>query len=221
MNWVLWNESNLLESSCLFLEYGGARFERLERFPSKNESHSVISDSLWPYGLNSPWNSPSHNTGVGSLFLLQGIFKPRDRTQVSQVAGGFFTSWATRYAHYPKPCPLVASCSFSLSLNLFLFLGLCVLKTPHISEIIQYLSFSMWLISLSSNTLCAHRCCCKWQDSLLYYGLVTSHCACIHHIVSIHSSINGHLGCLLYLNYPLSLNFILILVSYVLTSFPS
>ena len=33
-----------------------------------------MSDSLRPHGLYSPWNSPGQNTGVGSLFLLQGIF---------------------------------------------------------------------------------------------------------------------------------------------------
>ena len=38
------------------------------------ESHSVVSDSLWPHGLYSPWNSPGQNTGVGSCSLLQGIF---------------------------------------------------------------------------------------------------------------------------------------------------
>ena len=38
------------------------------------ESHSVVSDSLRPHGLYSPWNSPGQNTGVGSLSLLQGIF---------------------------------------------------------------------------------------------------------------------------------------------------
>ena len=37
-------------------------------------SCSVVSDSLWPDGLYSPWNSPGQNTGVGSLSLLQGIF---------------------------------------------------------------------------------------------------------------------------------------------------
>ena len=37
-------------------------------------SPSVFSDYLQPHGLYSPWNSPSQNTGVGSLFLLQGIF---------------------------------------------------------------------------------------------------------------------------------------------------
>ena len=40
----------------------------------KSESHSVVSNSLQPHGLYTPWNSPGQNTGVGSLSLLQGIF---------------------------------------------------------------------------------------------------------------------------------------------------
>ena len=39
-----------------------------------SESHSVVSDCLWPHGLYSPWNSPGQNTGVGSGSFLQGIF---------------------------------------------------------------------------------------------------------------------------------------------------
>ena len=39
-----------------------------------NESRSVVSNSLRPRGLYSPWKSPGQNTGVGSLSLLQGIF---------------------------------------------------------------------------------------------------------------------------------------------------
>ena len=132
-----------------------------------------MSDSLRPHGLYSPWNSPGHNTGVGSLSLLQGVFltqglnpgllhcrqilyqlsyqgspkitisqfssvtqscltlcdpmgytvygillaktlewvalpfsrgssQPRDQTQVSHVAGRFFTSCAIREAHYSR-----------------------------------------------------------------------------------------------------------------------
>ena len=41
---------------------------------SGSENHSVMSDSLQPHGLYSPWNSPGQNTEVGSLSLLQGIF---------------------------------------------------------------------------------------------------------------------------------------------------
>ena len=43
----------------------------------KSESCSVVSKSLWPHGLYSPWNSPSQNTGVGSCSLLQGTFPPQ------------------------------------------------------------------------------------------------------------------------------------------------
>jgi len=41
---------------------------------SESKSRSVVSNSLGPHGLYSPWNSPGQNTEVGSLFLLQGIF---------------------------------------------------------------------------------------------------------------------------------------------------
>ena len=40
----------------------------------ESESRSVMSNSLQPYGLHSPWNSPGQNTRVGSLSLFQGIF---------------------------------------------------------------------------------------------------------------------------------------------------
>ena len=43
--------------------------------PTKvSESCPVMSDSLQPHGLYSPWNSLGQNTGVGSCSLLQGIF---------------------------------------------------------------------------------------------------------------------------------------------------
>ena len=38
----------------------------------ESESHSVVSDSLQPHGLYSPWNSLGQNTGVNSLSPLQG-----------------------------------------------------------------------------------------------------------------------------------------------------
>ena len=40
-------------------------------YQRKNESCSVVSDSLQPHGLYSPWNSPGQNPGVSSLSLLQ------------------------------------------------------------------------------------------------------------------------------------------------------
>ena len=41
---------------------------------SISESHSVMSNSLRPRGLYSPWNFPGQNTGVDNPSLLQGIF---------------------------------------------------------------------------------------------------------------------------------------------------
>ena len=39
-----------------------------------SESFQVVSNSLQPHGLYSPWNYPGQNTGVGNCSLLQGIF---------------------------------------------------------------------------------------------------------------------------------------------------
>ena len=68
-------------------------------------SHSVVSDSLWPYGLypgslSCSWDSPAKNTGVDCHSLFQGIFLIQDRTQVSCIAGRFITVWTTWKAHY-------------------------------------------------------------------------------------------------------------------------
>ena len=40
----------------------------------ESDSRSVVTNSLRPHGLYSPWNSPGQNTAVGGLSLLQGIF---------------------------------------------------------------------------------------------------------------------------------------------------
>ena len=45
---------------------------------TESESCSVVSDSLWPHGLHSPWNSLGQNTGVGSLSPLQRIFPTQE-----------------------------------------------------------------------------------------------------------------------------------------------
>ena len=63
-----------------------------------SENHSATSDSLWPYGLYSPWNSPGQSTGVGSLFLLQGIFPTQGSNLGLLHSGRLVTSWATREA---------------------------------------------------------------------------------------------------------------------------
>ena len=67
----------VVKGSLVVVVVGGAgsnQLKMLRVWKSESESHSVVSDSLWLHGLYSPWNSPGQDTGVGSLFLLQGIF---------------------------------------------------------------------------------------------------------------------------------------------------
>ena len=48
---------------------------------NESESHSVMSNSLRPHELDSPWHSAGQNIGVGSLSLLQGIFLTQGSNQ--------------------------------------------------------------------------------------------------------------------------------------------
>ena len=67
-----------------------------------SESSSVVSNSLWPHGLYSPWNSPGQNTEWVAFPFSSGSSQPRDWTQVSRIAGRFFTCCTTREAHEVK-----------------------------------------------------------------------------------------------------------------------
>ena len=63
-----------------YLPYSGS-----PSFLGKTESHSVVSDSLQPHGICSPWNSPGQNTVMGSHFPSPGDLpnpgiKPRSLT---------------------------------------------------------------------------------------------------------------------------------------------
>ena len=70
-----------------------------------SDSRSVVSDSLQPHGVL--WARIL--VWVASPFS-RGSSQPRDGTQVSHIAGRFFTSWATKEAQeywsgYPIPSP--------------------------------------------------------------------------------------------------------------------
>ena len=79
----------------------------------ENESRSVLSDSLRPPRLYSPWNSPGQNTRVGSLSLLQWIFLTQELNQGLLHCSGFFTNLAIREAPF--------SPNSTLSRRFFLF----------------------------------------------------------------------------------------------------
>ena len=50
--------------------------------------------------MDSPWNSLGQNTTWVAISFSRGSSQPTDQTQVSCVAGGFFTSWTTREAQW-------------------------------------------------------------------------------------------------------------------------
>ena len=68
--------------------------------PTSKQSEWKSLSHVWlfwvPTDYTSPWNSPGQNPGVGSLSLLQEIFPAQQGwTQVSRIAGRFFTSWTS------------------------------------------------------------------------------------------------------------------------------
>ena len=104
--WCFW----LCSSDTLFIVYENLNRICILLLCEWISSCSAVSDSLWPHGLHSPWNSPGQNTGVG-ISLLQGISPIWDWTQGTHIAGRFFTSWATResqkyWSGYPIPSPV-------------------------------------------------------------------------------------------------------------------
>ena len=115
-----------------------------------SESCSVVSDSLWSHGLQSPWTSPGQNTGVGSRSLLQGIFPTQGLSpvllhcrqilyQLSHHGVQFSHSvmskslWRHEPQHartpcasptpgvYPNSCPLSRWCHPTISSSVVLF----------------------------------------------------------------------------------------------------
>ena len=81
--------------------WSGLPFPSLGIFPIQESNPCLLHcrQICDPMDCYSPWNSLGQNSGVGSLFpFSRGSSQPRDQTQVSCIAGGFFTSWATREA---------------------------------------------------------------------------------------------------------------------------
>ena len=85
--WVLlgWESSFLPTLSRIFIMN--------EKWKWKSQSNVRLSGTPWNSGIQArilQWVAP----------FSRGSSQPRDQTQVSRVAGGFFTSWATREPLY-------------------------------------------------------------------------------------------------------------------------
>ena len=73
------------------------------------ESRSVVSNSLRPQGLYTPWDSPGQDTGVGSLSLLQTIFP----TQGSNLGLPYCRQVLYQLSHQGNPLQLYLFLSLS------------------------------------------------------------------------------------------------------------
>ena len=109
-----------------------------------------------------------------------GSSQTRAQTHVPCIGRPILNHWATSEALCVYFC-------FVWFVHLFLFYNI-----PHMNEIIQYLSFSIWLISLSVISL--------WSIHVVVNGKIPSffmaeYYSPVYHIFFIHSSISGHLWC--------------------------
>ena len=89
---------------------------RLTSWESESVSHSVVSDSLRPTGVQParllcPWNSPGKNIGVGCHSLLQGNLPNPGIKCVSWISRQILYHWC----HLGSPCYKCMCLTFSIA----------------------------------------------------------------------------------------------------------
>ena len=108
-------------------------FLQYKNFPVLTRTHNVLCLvaqlclTLWDCSLPGSsvhGDSPGKNTGVGCYDLSRGSFQLTDWTQVSCIAGRFFTIWATRkprthnsYIHFHSMATLYKCSVFLIFLS--------------------------------------------------------------------------------------------------------
>ena len=102
-SWVCWKVS-LNQENCFQPTFTHDQQAQTQHCPAKKLKVTQSSPTLCNPMDYSPPGSSAH--GICQARILEwiatpfsrGSSQPRDRTQVSHVAGGFFTTWATREA---------------------------------------------------------------------------------------------------------------------------
>ena len=88
-------------------------------FPTEFVAANAAGFSRQEYGTGLPF--PSSILGWTAIPASRGSSHPRDQTQVSLIAGGFFTVWATRKPYwkgFPFPIEFIAANAVFLKLKL-------------------------------------------------------------------------------------------------------
>ena len=118
-----------------------------------------MSDSLWPHGLYSPWNSPGQNTGVGNLCLLQGIFPTQE------------SNWGLLHCRW-----ILYQLSYQGSPSTLLTHYLCVnLKVHNMVYEFKFYWGSYWGQSLGDSS----RNCSKEEGRIQYIYMCVCVCVCV------------------------------------------
>ena len=95
---------NFMAAVSVHSDFGAQENKVCYCFHFPYEICSAISNSFWPHGPCSQAGSSVHGIVQARILMWVAIsfsrefFQPRDRTQVSHIAGSLFTVWATREA---------------------------------------------------------------------------------------------------------------------------
>ena len=137
------------------------------------ESHSVVSDPLWPHGLYRPCNSPGQNTGVGSLSLLQRIFPtqglnpglPHGRQilyQLSQKGSPRILEWVVYTFSSESSQPRNQTRVFWIVGGFFTNWAIREALQKYISKLNTY-NFVWWLVYKGASSISLQRTYFPWE----------------------------------------------------------
>ena len=111
-----------------------------------SESHSVVSISLQPHGLYSPWKTPGQNPAVGSHSLFQGIF-PTQGLKPGLPHCGQILKYLSHQGRWPH--------NYHLALHILLTLYILNELAP----------LALWTLFNSNNTPCPVIYFARYKDN--------------------------------------------------------
>ena len=99
----IWERYNLVPKPYIWYSKWYHQIDKISKeYNTENESHSFVSDPLWPHGLYVHGILQARILEWVAFPFSRGSSQPRDQTRVSCIAGGFFTNWANREAQFPE-----------------------------------------------------------------------------------------------------------------------
>ena len=148
-------------------------------------AHALLHSLLFESWIYSPWNYLARILEWVDFPFSRGSSQPRDQTQVSHIAGGFFTSWATREAWIcsyasvillliPSSVLFISVClffsSFRSLVNVFCIFSVLFLKS--------WIFFTNIILNSFSGRLHISTCSRWWNRRMCAHLLLGDHQNC-------------------------------------------